>query len=145
MSSVEVEETSSTFSASSVSLSASVTTSPTSCTAALIALSRNASVISSSSSNSSSSSLLLNPHAGRIRTFSSPRALRLRKPTLTRTSSNGPIRNETQSPKRVTGSVTPALRIGRDDFEFGEVLGEGSYSTVSRFSFSSPSLLKGRM
>lgn len=136
MSMVEVEESSSTFSASSVSLSSSTTASPTS-VAALIALSRNASVISSSSSNSSSSSLLLNnTQASRVRTFSSPRAFqRTRKTTLQAPTGNAPARNDAQSPiRKAARSVTPGPRVSRDDFEFGEVLGEGSYSTVSSTS-----------
>ncbi|GJJ06133.1 hypothetical protein Clacol_000322 [Clathrus columnatus] len=125
MSSVEVE-TSSTFSQSSVSLSASTTS-----TAALIALSQNTSAISSSSSNSSSSSLLLNnPHLSRIRTFSSPRTLSLEKSASQTRGRGNNESNRNESPRKATASSTPGPRVSRDDFEFGEVLGEGSYSTV---------------
>jgi len=110
-------------------------------------LSRNASVISSSSSSDSTSSLILNtPRPRPIRTFSSPRA---RSPQAT-------SRNGSRPPAYLTGGLglrddnlngTDAERaaararsqsrnrsvngrLSAQDFEFGEELGEGSYSTV---------------
>lgn len=111
-------------------------------------LSRNASVISSSSSSDSTSSLILNsPRPRPVRTFSSPRT---KSPQAT-------SRNGSRPPAYLTGGLSfredtsndsDAMRVaararsqsrnrsvnGRlsaQDFEFGEELGEGSYSTVS--------------
>ncbi|KAF8584831.1 kinase-like protein [Ramaria rubella] len=116
--------------------------------AALAALSRNASVISSSSSSSSSSSLLLNTvRPGPIRTFSSPRN---RSPTggaSTPTRAKAPLYISKELLAEKTTGVDdlqarrPAIsnstgRLGPNDFEFGEVLGEGSYSTVMAATYS---------
>ncbi|KAF8510571.1 kinase-like protein [Hysterangium stoloniferum] len=120
------------------STSGSVSRSLPASTAALVALSRNASVISSSSSNSSSSSLLQNiPRANRIRTFSSPRARspagaspapgRAKAPPYLSRELAG-NRFTQQNSKSRTSSVSGRLSV--NDFEFGDVIGEGSYSTV---------------
>ncbi|EIN11732.1 kinase-like protein [Punctularia strigosozonata HHB-11173 SS5] len=110
-------------------------------------LSRNASVISSSSSSSSTSSLHpLTPPQRPIRTFSSPRS---RSPPTTPTGSRPPpfLRNglndaaasmvgtsppRTRAQSRVRGSRnnSASARPSAADFEFGDILGEGSYSTV---------------
>lgn len=119
-------------------------------------LSRNASVISSSSSSSSTSDLTVQtPVRPRpIRTFSSPqRPMRSRSPQspLTPRGSRGPayLARElgvSSSPEDRPGELRPPQlpaaqprsrnssvngRISADDFDFGRVLGEGSYSTVS--------------
>lgn len=113
-------------------------------------LSRNASVISSSSSSDSTSSLVLNtPRPRPIRTFSSPRA---RSPQAA-------SRNTSRPPAYLTGGLglrddnsndadaklaaararsqsrnrSVNGRLSAQDFEFGEELGEGSYSTVSHY------------
>ena len=123
-------------------------------TPSLADLSRNASVISSSSSSSSTSSLVLNAPPVRPRpqrTFSSPRT---RSPAT-------PSRNNSRPPAYLTGDMgyndgSPSLsaearrnaararsqsrnrsingRLTAEDFEFGEELGEGSYSTVRIFA-----------
>ncbi|TDL22557.1 kinase-like protein [Rickenella mellea] len=113
-------------------------------------LSRNASVISSSSSSGSTSSLLLNSIRPRpIRTFNSPRS-RSRDAPPTPRSTNPPayltqelgaqtanghddVRRRAQSRSKSrtkSRNSSVGLRLQPDDFEFGEVLGEGSYSTV---------------
>ncbi|KAH9938913.1 kinase-like protein [Amylocystis lapponica] len=134
---------------SSPSAESSLQTTPT-----LADLSRNASVISSSSSSSSTSDLTLQtPSRPRpLRTFSSPRTnVRSRSPqspTTPRTSKPPaylarelgfakdeddrhtelkPPASRAQSKSR-NSSVNG--RISADDFEFGRILGEGSYSTV---------------
>ncbi len=119
-------------------------------------LSRNASVISSSSSSSSTSDLTIHtPVRPRpIRTFSSPhRPMRSRSPQSPRTpkGSRPPaylarelgVPEEDDKPTELRAPPTPSRgqsrsrnssingRISADDFEFGRVLGEGSYSTVS--------------
>ena len=122
-------------------------------------LSRNASVISSSSSSDSTSSLILNaPRPRPVRTFSSPRA---RSPQAA-------SRNPSRPPSYLTGNIgrrddgSPATvdarrnaagtrsqsrnrsvngRLSAQDFEFGEELGEGSYSTVRPHITSPPSVL----
>lgn len=122
-------------------------------------LSRNASVLSSSSSSSSISDLTQTPVLPRprpLRTFSSPRTSNVRSrspqsPTTPRGSRppaylarelgltgsddedkvlelKPPPQSRAQSKSR-NSSVNG--RISADDFEFGRVLGEGSYSTVS--------------
>ena len=114
-------------------------------------LSRNASVISSSSGSSSASSLALKSSRPRpVRTFSSPRSCSPGGPTTPRTTrppayltkelgiiDNHPellgdrkysARAQSKSKSR-NNSVNG--RLSAEDFEFGEILGEGSYSTVS--------------
>ncbi|TFK54040.1 kinase-like protein [Heliocybe sulcata] len=122
-------------------------------------LSRNASVISSSSSSSSTSSLILNtPRPRPIRTFSSPRSRspgtpptpRATRPPayltkelglddaeverqLTRDVNLGLRGAGSRAASRVRGSRnSSASRVSAVDFQFGEILGEGSYSTVMR-------------
>ncbi|EMD33614.1 hypothetical protein CERSUDRAFT_56613, partial [Gelatoporia subvermispora B] len=134
--------------ATSPSPEASLQTSPT-----LAELSRNASVISSSSSSSSTSDLTIQTPPTRprpLRTFSSPRThVRSRSPQSPTTprgsrppaylarelglaaDDNEPRRpppaSRTQSKSR-NNSLN--ARTSPDDFEFGRVLGEGSYSEV---------------
>ncbi|KAI0697260.1 kinase-like domain-containing protein [Cytidiella melzeri] len=119
-------------------------------------LSRNASVISSSSDSSSTSDLTLHtPVRPRpIRTFSSPqRPLRSKSPGSPRTprSSRAPAYLARElgipveeddlpgelRPPQMPAAVQPRSRnssingrISAQDFDFGRVLGEGSYSTV---------------
>ncbi|THH20791.1 hypothetical protein EW146_g648 [Bondarzewia mesenterica] len=117
--------------------------------ASLADLSRNASVISSSSSSGSASSLLLNtPRPRPIRTFSSPRSRSPAVPTTPRSTrppaylarelglpdeppellhQQHTARAQSKSKSR-SSSVNG--RLSAEDFEFGEILGEGSYSTV---------------
>ena len=123
-------------------------------------LSRNASVISSSSSSSSTSDLTVQtPVRPRpIRTFTSPqrKTVRSRSPQSPQTPRNSkppaylarelgiPDDSEDKptelrppapprgQPRSRNSSVNG--RISADDFEFGRVLGEGSYSTVSPIS-----------
>ncbi|EGN99799.1 hypothetical protein SERLA73DRAFT_72588 [Serpula lacrymans var. lacrymans S7.3] len=123
-------------------------------------LSRNASVISSSSDSESTPSLLLKtPRPRPIRTFSSPRSRSPQSPTpivsrppayLTKDLgfSNGTLNAEAEltEAQRVaikarsksrnrSASKTrnhSVSRICAEDFEFGETLGEGSYSEVKR-------------
>lgn len=129
-------------------------------TPTLADLSRNASVISSSSSSSSTSDLTLQtPVRPRpLRTFSSPRtAVRSRSPQSPSTPRSSrppaylarelglsderddepsdlrPPTSRTRSRSRNTSrnsSVNGRVATTADDFEFGRVLGEGSYSTV---------------
>ena len=120
-------------------------------------LSRNASVISSSSDSSSTSDLTVHtPVRPRpIRTFSSPhRPMRSKSPGSPNTprGSRGPAylarelgitREEDDKPGELKPPQMPAAaqprsrtssvngRISAQDFDFGRVLGEGSYSTVS--------------
>lgn len=125
----------------------------------LVDLSRNASVISSSSSSSSTSDLTIQtPVRPRpIRTFSSPqRSMRSRSPASPRTprGSRAPaylarelgiaetedaddqpseLRPMPAAPSRGQSRSRNSSVNGRlcsDDFEFGRILGEGSYSTV---------------
>ncbi|KAI0789096.1 kinase-like domain-containing protein [Abortiporus biennis] len=126
-------------------------------TQSLADLSRNASVISSSSSSSSTSDLTVhNPAPPRaIRTFSSPskRPLRSRSPQSPSTPRGSkppvylarelgmasddddrptelrPPTSRTQSRSR-NSSVNGRSMSSPADFEFGRILGEGSYSTV---------------
>jgi 3-phosphoinositide dependent protein kinase-1 len=122
-------------------------------------LSRNSSVISSSSDSSSTSDLTVHtPVRPRpIRTFSSPqRPLRSKSPGSPRTprGSRPPvylarelgISVEDEEPGELRPPQMPAAvqarsrnssvngRISAVDFDFGRVLGEGSYSTVSNVS-----------
>ncbi|KAA1471868.1 kinase-like protein [Dentipellis sp. KUC8613] len=117
-------------------------------------LSRNTSVISSgssSASNSSNSSLLLQtPRPRPIRTFSSPR-YRSRSPGPSTPRSSRPpayltrelgLPDEPPEPadssrtqrraqsKSKSRSSSANGRLSAEDFDFGEILGEGSYSTV---------------
>ena len=108
-------------------------------------LSRNASVISSESSSSSTASLVpVRPRP--IRTFSSPRSRSPGGPPTPKASRppayitrelgiadqhvdtlSGRSRANSKSKSR---SSSANGRLSADDFEFGDVLGEGSYSTV---------------
>ncbi|ETW80952.1 hypothetical protein HETIRDRAFT_319474, partial [Heterobasidion irregulare TC 32-1] len=111
-------------------------------------LSRNASVISSSSSGSASSLLLKTPRPRPIRTFSSPRSRSPGGPTTPRASRPPayltrelgfaeeppeflPHRQSARAQSKSKSRSSSANgRLSAEDFEFGEVLGEGSYSTV---------------
>ncbi|KAI0062841.1 kinase-like protein [Artomyces pyxidatus] len=112
-------------------------------------LSRNASVISSSSSSSSTSSLVKTPRPRPIRTFSSPRSRSPGGPTTPRASrppayitkelglaeepppDDARRRQSSRAPsKSKSRNSSVNGRLGAEDFEFGEILGEGSYSTV---------------
>lgn len=116
----------------------------------LVDLSRNASVISSSSSSSSTSSLLANtPRPRPVRTFSAPRSLS-RDPPATPRAGRPPAylarefglgmsddaeelrkRAQSRSKSRTKSrNSSVGVKVQLDDFEFGEELGEGSYSTV---------------
>ncbi|KAI0316253.1 kinase-like domain-containing protein [Amylostereum chailletii] len=140
-------------------------------------LSRNASVISTSSNSSSSTaSLLLTPprRPRPIRTFSSPRSQSPGGPTTPRASRPPAyitrelgLAEEPQEPSRAAELTLPRSRApsksksrsssanGRtsvEDYEFGEVLGEGSYSTVmhvthrtTRQEFAAKILDKGHL
>jgi 3-phosphoinositide dependent protein kinase-1 len=109
-------------------------------------LSRNASAISSSSSSSSTTSLVLPYRPRPIRTFSSPRSRSPGGPPTPKASRppayitrelgiadqsldmlSGRSRANSKSKSR---SSSANGRLSADDFEFGDVLGEGSYSTV---------------
>ncbi|KAI0036871.1 kinase-like domain-containing protein [Vararia minispora EC-137] len=113
-------------------------------------LSRNASVISTGSSSSSThgDALLLTPprRPRPIRTFSSPRSQSPGGPTTPRSSRPPayitrelgyaeepqllqPASSQRASSKSKSRSAS-VNRPSRDDFDFGEILGEGSYSTV---------------
>jgi 3-phosphoinositide dependent protein kinase-1 len=108
-------------------------------------LSRNASVISTSSSDSVPSLSLQRPRP--IRTFTSPRSKSPHSPPhravpayLTKELGLAPKLNTSQSEQNVGAAshARPKSRnrsanahVGSKDFEFGETLGEGSYSTVS--------------
>jgi len=120
-------------------------------TPTLADLSRNASVISTNSSSSSSSSLVMPVRPRPIRTFSSPRSRSPNAPVTPRASrppqylskelglpdpdedprhspSRGPQSRAPSRPRSRTNSVNG--RFGADDFNFGDIVGEGSYSTV---------------
>lgn len=125
-------------------------------------LSRNASVISSSSSSSSTSDLTIQtPNPPRpIRTFSSPRRpLRSRSPQSPGTprgsrppaylarelgiSEDGQdrhteLRPPPSRPHSRSRNSSVNGRLSASDFEFGRILGEGSYSTVRDAHFPSP-------
>lgn len=120
-------------------------------------LSRNASVISTSSSSEDNShpNLLSTPGPSRprpLRTFSSPRSRSPGGPTTPRSSrppayltrelglpddhpqvqaqqarSRAPSKSKSRTRSRSAG------RPSADDYDFGKILGEGSYSTVSLF------------
>lgn len=120
-------------------------------TPTLADLSRNASVISTSSSSSSSSSFVMPIRPRPIRTFSSPRSRSPNAPATPRASRPphylskelglpDPPEDPRHSPPRAiqsraqsnTRSRANSLngKFGADDFNFGDILGEGSYSTV---------------
>ncbi|KAL6308099.1 kinase-like domain-containing protein [Sparassis latifolia] len=123
---------------------------PLQTTPSLADLSRNASVISSSSSSSSTSDLTLqSPERPRpLRTFSSPRSRSPQSPSTPRGSRPpaylarelGLAEHNDDRPAelRPPASRAPSKsrsssvngRNAADDYEFGRVLGEGSYSTV---------------
>ncbi|KAH7108294.1 kinase-like protein [Auriculariales sp. MPI-PUGE-AT-0066] len=143
--------------------------SPTATTSAatLAQLSRNASVISSSSSSSSSSSLLAEPTTPTRprRAFSPPRMSR--RPTVEEApnTSLAPLaalaaatalkpkpqlallprslgRTESGPPTpKQSGSTTPKLLATKADFDFGDSLGDGSYSEVVRATHKATSKL----
>ena len=119
-------------------------------TPTLADLSRNASVISTSSS-SSSSSFVMPVRPRPIRTFSSPRSRSPHAPATPRASRPpqylskelgipDPDEDPRHSPSRGVQSRAPSRprsrtnsvngKFGADDFNFGDILGEGSYSTV---------------
>lgn len=101
-------------------------------------LSRNSSVISVSSSDSGQP--LPTPRRPRpIRTFSAPRSKspqpqtpRATRPPsyLSRNFGDAPPPLETKQTKTKAQSKTRNSAVNVNDFEFGETLGEGSYSTV---------------
>ena len=109
----------------------------------LAELSRNASVISSSSSSDSTSSLILNtPRPRPIRTFSSPRTNGATQPP-SHNASRPPVYLTAgmSKPDDATSAVARRIAartrsqsrnraVSANDFEFGEELGEGSYSIV---------------
>lgn len=122
-------------------------------------LSRNASVISSSSSSSSTSSPpLARPRP--LRTFSPPRSKSRDGPPTPRSpkppaylarelglgsydrppsqldwSNNAKARSKSRTKSR---NSSLGLRLQASDFEFGDILGEGSYSTVNEsFTYQS--------
>ena len=118
-------------------------------TPTLADLSRNASVISTSSSSSSSSSFVMPVRPRPIRTFSSPRSRSPHPPATPRASRPpqylskelglpDPDEDPRHSPSRGVQSRAQSRsrtnsvngRFGADDFSFGDILGEGSYSTV---------------
>ena len=122
-------------------------------TPTLADLSRNASVISTSSSSSSSSSLVMPVRPRPIRTFSSPRSRSPLPPATPRASRppqylskelglpgsdedprHSPSRGAQSRAQSTTRSRTNSVngRFGADDFNFGDILGEGSYSTVRK-------------
>ncbi|KAI0301076.1 hypothetical protein B0F90DRAFT_1721495, partial [Multifurca ochricompacta] len=97
-------------------------------------LSRNASVISSSSSSSSTVSLVLPARPRPVRTFSSPRSRSPGGPPTPKASRppayiTRELGIADQHPESPSGR-SPNGRLSAEDFEFGDVLGEGSYSTV---------------
>ena len=112
-------------------------------------LSRNASVISSSSSSSSTTDLVpIRPRP--VRTFSSPRSRSPGGPPTPKASRppayiTRELGIADQSPESIWGrsransksksrSSSANGRLSADDFEFGDILGEGSYSTVRLIS-----------
>src|SRR6266702_661980 len=114
-------------------------------------LSRNASVISSSSSSSSTTSLVLPVRPRALRTFSSPRSRSPGGPPTPKASrppayitrelgiadqplDSSPAGRSRANSKSKSRSSSANGRLSADDFEFGDILGEGSYSTV-RFLF----------
>ena len=119
-------------------------------------LSRNASVISSSSSSSSTGSIVLNtPRPRPLRTFSSPRSASRDAPPTPRNAKPPPylhkelglvedgddLRKRAQSRSKSRARTAKSrnssvgFRLEENDFEFGEILGEGSYSTVRGHRF----------
>lgn len=109
--------------------------------AILSALSRNASVISTSSSDSGAASLLLTtPRPRPARTFSAPRSQspRSRTPHSSVPPSylaqelgiSAGARTVISTAKSRSKSRSRNVAATADDFKFGPLLGEGSYSTV---------------
>ena len=117
-------------------------------------LSRNASVLSSSSSSSSTTSLVLPVRPRPIRTFSSPRSRSPGGPSTPKASRppayitrelgiaeqplDSPANRSRANSKSKSRSSSANGRLSADDFEFGDILGEGSYSTVSFLSLIVP-------
>ena len=123
-------------------------------------LSRNASVISSSSSSSSTGSVVLHtPRSRPVRAFSSPRSCSRDAPATPRASkppaylakelglnedngSSADLKKRAQSRSKSRARTTKSrnssagFKLDASDFEMGEVLGEGSYSTVSFNSYA---------
>jgi 3-phosphoinositide dependent protein kinase-1 len=113
----------------------------------LSALSRNASVISTSSSDSGPSPVLTPPRPRPARTFSAPRSQSPQSRTPQVSLPPSYLAQElgmTDAPQDVTRAANSNMNSkarsksrGRnvaataDDFKFGGLLGEGSYSTVS--------------
>jgi 3-phosphoinositide dependent protein kinase-1 len=125
-------------------------------------LSRNTSVISSGSSSSSASSLVLKtpPRPRPVRNFSSPRSRSPHSPATPRASRPPPylskelglledpsdrlydlkpatssrVQSRAQSKTRSRNSSVNG-RVSADDFQLGDTLGEGSYSSVSHMFF----------
>lgn len=119
-------------------------------------LSRNASVISSDSGSSSASSLGLKtpPRPRPVRTFSSPRSRSPHSPTTPRRppiylskelgvpedesdglhdlmpSTSSRVQSRAQSKTRSRNSSVNGRGLSAEDFQLGDTLGEGSYSTV---------------
>ncbi|KAF8262874.1 kinase-like domain-containing protein [Lactarius quietus] len=109
-------------------------------------LSRNASVLSSSSSSSSTTSLVLPVRPRPTRTFSSPRSRSPGGPPTPKASRppayitrelgiaeqplDSPANRSRANSKSKSRSSSANGRLSADDFEFGDILGEGSYSTV---------------
>jgi hypothetical protein len=116
-------------------------------------LSRNASVLSSSSSSSSTTSLVLPVRPRPTRTFSSPRSRSPGGPPTPKASRppayitrelgiaeqplDSPAGRSRANSKSKSRSSSANGRLSADDFEFGDILGEGSYSTVRSLSFIS--------
>lgn len=107
----------------------------------LVALSRNASVISTSSSDSATDPRLLStPVRPRpLRTFSSPRSASPASPTtrtprppsyLTKELGVAEDHPKSRAVSKVRSKSRAPNELSIDDFEVGETLGEGSYSTV---------------
>ncbi|KAF8257988.1 kinase-like domain-containing protein [Lactarius quietus] len=97
-------------------------------------LSRNASVLSSSSSYSSTSSLVL-PEPRRSTDHRRPRASRppayiTRELGIAEQPLDSPANRSPANSKSKSRSRSANGRLSTDDFEFGDILGEGSYSTV---------------
>ena len=114
-------------------------------------LSRNASVLSSSSS-SSTTSLVLPIRPRPTRAFSSPRSRSPVGPPTPKASRppayitrelgiadqppDSPASRSRANSKSKSRSSSANGRLSADDFEFGDILGEGSYSTVRFLSLS---------
>lgn len=103
----------------------------------LSALSRNASVISTSSSDSAPSPFPLKPPSRPARTFSSPRSQSPRSRTPRPSNPPAYLAEELGLPvpqslvsKARSKSRPRNVAVTVEDFKFGALLGEGSYSTV---------------